>query len=741
MKAEPRHAQVVFDLPLERVFDYQVPAGLALAPGQRVLAPFGRRKLQGVVVSCRDPERREGLKELERALDPSPVVSPALLEFTRWMADYYFCGWGEALALALPPQHNARQQVFIQAQDPARLQTALAGLSARQARSRAALQELARAGALALGDLQAQGLSPLLLKKGLQEGWLARQSRGPVAPAPGALAAPSVPPKLTAAQVTAGQALGDALAAGRGGAFLLHGITGSGKTEVYLHALEQALGSGGSAIVLVPEISLTPQTLARFNGRFPGQVAVLHSGLSAAERAKNWRLLAQGQRRVALGPRSALFAPLERLRLIVVDEESEPSYKQENPPRYHARDAALVRGRLEKAVVLLGSATPSFESWANAKAGKLRLLSLPGRVGACGLPSTQLLDLGRRQDAGNPLLPELEAQLETRLKAGEQSLIFLNRRGFAPALVCVKCGMALQCPHCSIALTFHKHNPSGGADERGWLLCHLCGHGQRPPRACPQPKCGGLLRVQGTGTQRLEEELARRFPRARIRRVDRDTAQARGFHQSLGEAMNAGQVDILVGTQMIAKGLDFPNLTLVGVINADASLNFPDFRAAERTFQLLVQVGGRAGRADKPGQVLVQTLRMDHPCLLAAAKQDFPAFFEEEHQERKALGYPPYGRLASLLLRSQDKAKAQAAAASLGEVLQAQALALKEPGLEVWGPAPAPLVEVKGWWRYRLLLKCPDHRGLHRLIKQGLAAWQAPHGVSLAVDVDPMSFL
>jgi primosomal protein N' (replication factor Y) len=737
------HAQVAFDLPLDRAFDYLVPEGMALAPGQRVLAPFGRRHLQGVAVSLNEPERRQGIKALERVLDPAPVASPAMLEFTRWLADYYLCGWGEALALALPPQHSARQQAFIAAPGREALLAAAAGLAARQARSRAALLELAESGLAALSDLQAQGLSPLLLKRGLAEGWLKRQSR-PVAAAAGqggALALASVPPQLTPAQAAAVLAVGGALKAGQGGGFLLHGVTGSGKTEVYLHALAQALGQGGSAIALVPEISLTPQTLARFNGRFPGLVAVLHSGLSAAERAENWRLLASGQRRVALGPRSALFAPLKGLRLIVVDEESEPSYKQENPPRYHARDAALVRGRLERAVVLLGSATPSFESWANARAGKLSLLSLPGRVGASGMPSTRLLDLGQRKDASAPLLPALEAELEARLKSGEQSLLFLNRRGFAPALVCVKCGSALQCPHCSIALTFHKHSPAGGADARGWLLCHLCGHGRRPPQACPEPKCGGLLRVQGTGTQRLEEELARRFPRARIRRVDRDTAQARGFHQSLGEAMHAGDVDVLVGTQMIAKGLDFPNLTLVGVVNADASLNFPDFRAAERTFQLLVQVAGRAGRADKPGLVLVQTLRPEHPCLLAAAKQDFAAFFEEEHLERKALGYPPYGRLAALLLRSRDKAKAQAAADSLGQALQALAQSLQEPGLEVMGPAPSPLVEVKGWWRYRLLIKCPSHQGLHRLLKQGLAAWQAPHGASLAVDVDPMSFL
>jgi primosomal protein N' (replication factor Y) len=736
------HAQVVFDLPLDRAFDYLVPEGMALAPGQRVQAPFGRRHLQGVAVSLNEPERREGIKALERVLDPAPVASPAMLELTRWLADYYLCGWGEALALALPPQHHARQQALILAPDRARLLSAVEGLSARQARSRAALLALAESGSAALSELQAQGLSPLLLKKGLEQGWLKRQSRDAAAPAASpALAPASQPLKLTPAQAAAAQAVGAALKAGRGGGFLLHGVTGSGKTEVYLHALAQALSQGGSAIVLVPEISLTPQTLARFNGRFPGLVAVLHSGLSAAERAESWRLLASGQRRVALGPRSALFAPLRQLKLIVVDEESEPSYKQESPPRYHARDAALVRGQMERAVVLLGSATPSFESWANAKAGKLSLLSLPGRVGASGMPLTRLLDLGQRKDPANPLLPELEAQLEARLKAGEQSLVFLNRRGFAPALVCVKCGSALQCPHCSIALTFHKHNPAGGADPRGWLLCHLCGHGRRPPQACPEPKCGGLLRVQGTGTQRLEEELARRFPRARIRRVDRDTAQGRGFHQSLGEAMHAGDVDMLVGTQMIAKGLDFPNLTLVGVVNADASLNFPDFRAAERTFQLLVQVAGRAGRADKPGEVLVQTLRPEHPCLLAAAKQDFAAFFDEEHQERKALGYPPYGRLAALLLRSRDKAKAQAAADSLGQALQALALKLKEPGLEVMGPAPSPLVEVKGWWRYRLLIKCPSHRGLHRLLKEGLSGWQAPHGAALAVDVDPMSFL
>jgi primosomal protein N' (replication factor Y) len=593
-----------------------------------------------------------------------------------------------------------------------------------------------------LGQARAEGLSDAVLKQAVDAGAVKRvtQSLRPQPAAP----APDQAPPLKPAQAQAVAAIQAALSARSAEAFLLYGITGSGKTEVYLAALEWALAQGGGAIVLVPEIALTPQTWARFEARFPGQVAVLHSGLSGGERAAAWADLRAGRRRVALGARSALFAPVQDLALVVVDEESEPSYKQESAPRYHARDAALVRAKGEGAVCVLGSATPSLEAFHNAEAGKLTLLRLPGRVGGHGLPSVSFVDLNAwdrhaKADAGvaesDVISPALAEALQSCLARGEQSLLFLNRRGFAPVWSCAGCGEAVECGHCSVPMTYHRE-PGGG----GWLRCHLCGKSQRPPQVCPNPKCGKpLLRAMGTGTQRLEQELARLLPDARLQRVDRDTASGVGFHADLGRRMRAGEIDVLLGTQMLAKGLDFAGLTLVGVVNADASLSFPDFRAAERTFQLLVQVAGRAGRADKPGQVLIQTRQPSHDCLQAASRQDFEAFYQGALAERKAFGYPPFGRLAALLFKGKDKAAVQSSAEAVGERLLAQARQEKL-AVEVLGPAPAPLVLVKESWRYRLLLKSPSSKALHQLLGPLAQGWK-DKGVQLAVDVDPLSFL
>jgi primosomal protein N' (replication factor Y) len=738
----PRFCQVSLPLPLRGAFDYKVPEGVSVQAGQRVQVPFGRQRLQGVVTALLDQSQAKGLKAIERVLDGAPSVSPALLKFTRWVADYYLCAWGEALALCLPPAGGLRQEAWLQVADPAALSELAEGLPARSLRSQGVLRQVLAAGSLSLGQARAEGLSEAVLKQALAQG-LRRvtQSLRPQPAAP----APDRAPALKPAQAQAVGAIQAALRAGQGEGFLLYGVTGSGKTEVYLAALEQALGQGGGAIVLVPEIALTPQTWSRFEARFPGQVAVLHSGLSAGERAAAWEDLRSGRRRVALGPRSALFAPVQKLALLVVDEESEPSYKQEGSPRYHARDAALVRAKLEGAVCVLGSATPSLEAFHNARSGKLTLLRLPGRVGGHGLPTVRFVDLnawdrgaakaGDGVAESDVISPDLAQELRACLGRGEQSLLFLNRRGFAPVWACAACGDAVDCGHCSVPMTFHRE--AGGP---GWLRCHLCGKSQRPPVKCPNPKCGKpLLRALGTGTQRLEQEVERLLPGARLQRVDRDSASGVGFHADLGQRMRAGGIDVLLGTQMLAKGLDFAGLTLVGVVNADASLSFPDFRAAERTFQLLVQVAGRAGRADKPGLVLIQTRQPSHACLQAAAAQDFEAFFDDSLAERKAFGYPPFGRLAALLFKGKSKEAVQAAAEAAGAQLELQARQGKLP-VEVLGPAPAPLVMVKEFWRYRLLLKSPSSKALHQLLEPLAWAWKDKR-VQLAVDVDPLSFL
>jgi primosomal protein N' (replication factor Y) len=666
-------AQVAVPVPLKEPFDYSIPEGMNVRPGQRVRVPLGRRQETGVVVGLLKESQVKGMKAILEVLDPEPILSPTLLKFTRWIADYYLCGWGEALALALPP------------------------IMKRKAK------------------LAPEKVQPAAIK----------------------------PFALTEAQAAAAEAISRALKAGEPEAFLLRGITGSGKTEVYLDALDTVVSQGGGAIVLVPEIALTPQTWNRFEARFPGQVVVLHSGLSAGERARGFARLLKGEAKVALGPRSALFAPVQDLCLVVVDEESEPSYKQENAPRYHARDAAMVRAKMEGAVVVLGSATPSFEAYHNAHSGKLTLLELPDRVGVSRLPQVRFIDLLDWDKQGSApddaLAPELVQALESNLAKGEQSLLFLNRRGFAPVWACAACGEAVQCDQCSISMTLHRHQHSHDPYQ-GTLRCHLCGNSQKPPKTCPNPKCGKpLLRALGAGTQRLEEEVKRLFPKARVRRVDRDTATGVGFHAELGDAMRAGEVDILLGTQMLVKGLDFPNLTLVGVVNADTSLSFPDFRAGERTFQLLVQVAGRAGRGPKKGQVLIQTRQAEHPCLQFAAKQDFGAYFKDSIDERRSLAYPPFGRLAALVFRSKDKAraleKADEAAKILGARIQKEALAI-----QILGPAPSPLILVKGWWRYRLLLKSRSSQPLHRLLDPWSYQWK-DSGCFLAVDMDPVSFL
>jgi primosomal protein N' (replication factor Y) len=728
------YCQVSLPLPLPGAFDYKVPEGWRVRPGQRVRVPFGRQRLVGVVTALLDHSDAKGMKSLEALVDEGPILSPALLKFTRWIADYYLCGWGEALALALPTEGSRRQEAWLEPADAAAVEALAAELGPRQARSQAVLLRLAQ-GPLRLSEAREDGLSDAVLKQALAQGL--RRSARQAAPAVDAPAAAPVP-TLTAPQAAAGEAIGAALDAGSDQAFLLYGITGSGKTEVYLRALQRTLDLGGGAIVLVPEIALTPQTWQRFESRFPGQVAVLHSGLAAGERAAAWEDLRQGRKRVALGPRSALFAPVQDLRLLVVDEESEPSYKQENAPRYHARDAALVRAKLEKAVCVLGSATPSFEAFHNAENGKLILLRLPLRAGGQSLPQVGFVDLNaweKTAEAPDDVIsPALAEALGAALARGEQSLLFLNRRGFAPVWACAACGQAHECSRCSVPMTFHKGVGSG------WLRCHLCGAAERPPRDCRNPKCGKpLMRALGTGTQRLEEELKRHLPQARLLRVDRDTATAAGFHQRLGDQMHGGQVDVLLGTQMLAKGLDFPNLTFVGVVNADAALSFPDFRAGERSFQLLVQVAGRAGRADKPGTVLIQTRQPSHDCLQAAARQDFEGYYRASLAERRAFGYPPFGRLAALLFKGEDKDQVQAAAESAATQLLAAAKDRKL-ACEVLGPAPAPIVLVKSSWRYRLLLKSPSSQALHQLLNPWCFGWK-DRRVQLGVDIDPLSFL
>ena len=546
---------------------------------------------------------------------------------------------------------------------------------------------------------------------------------------------PAPLPVLNDAQRHALEQIEAKLAAPDGTPVLLHGVTGSGKTEVYMRAIATVLRQGQSALVLVPEIALTEQLVQRFAARFASRLAVLHSGLSGGERFDEWRRLARGEARIAIGTRSAVFAPMQRLGLIVVDEEHDTSYKQEETPRYNARDVAIVRAQQSRAVVVMGSATPAVESFHNAQRGKYLLLSLPHRVDDRPLPAITLVDQ-RGHTAPNervvsgPLREAIAACLERR----EQCLILINRRGFAAYLQCRDCGMVPYCEHCSVALTYHR-----GAHR---LRCHYCGFNQAVPTLCTGCESASL-RPHGLGTQQVEAVLSALFPEARLARMDRDTTRAKAAHQRILHALGKGDIDILVGTQMIAKGHDYPNITLVGVVSADASLSMPDFRAPERLFQLLTQVAGRAGRGERPGRVLMQTYRPEHYSMAFAYGHDFGGFFQHETAQRRGVTYPPFSRLARLIVESPKAEQAEATSQRIGEMLRGQIPPRSD--VTVLGPAEAPIARLHDRYRWHLLVKSVSSRALHQCVSAGLTTARrhkaVPRLTRVSVDIDPVSFL
>ena len=579
-----------------------------------------------------------------------------------------------------------------------------------------------------------------------------------------------------------------------GSTFLLHGVTGSGKTEVYLQALAHALEQGKGAIVLVPEISLTPQTVERFKARFSSGklqtlVAVLHSHLSAGERHDEWHKIRQGRARIVIGARSAIFAPVEPLGLIIVDEEHEHTYKQEEAPRYHARDVAIMRGQMENAVVVLGSATPSLESYYNCKRGKFALLELPERVDDQKMPRVRVVDMRQAaaKEKGIPIFsPQLKEAIHQRLERKEQTILFLNRRGYSTSLQCPKCGFIANCPNCSLALTYHRGSqrvsgvapeeqtalairgsvlPAGSAAAR--LLCHICGHVAPVPSVCPNEKCKNpAIRFAGTGTQKVEDVLAKLFPNARVKRMDADAMKRKDDYRRILGDFRAGKIDILVGTQMIAKGLHFPNVTLVGIIYADLALHQPDFRAGERTFQLLTQVAGRAGRGDVEGEVFVQAFAPFHPAIQYARRHDFTGFYEQEIEFREQLKYPPVSRVALLTLKGRNEEKVKFSADHLkreleknlvtggASVLASRAEKFKDGSsgasphqnvkaefkdLIISGPAPAPLPRAETFYRYQIMLRTRAMSKLSQTLARIIGTLALPGDVTLTVDIDPVN--
>ncbi len=808
-QALPQFCEVSLPVPLDQPFTYSLPQTLRhrVAPGCRVVVPFGKRTLLGVVLETWPQTRPQPggakLRPVERLVDEAPVFDFHLISLAKWISAYYCAPLGEVFRVMAPLAgevgrrksyaltengRDAARQLTLSAGsgDPTieilRLLDArplgLATLTKTVPTAPAILRNLVKKGLVTIDEdttlrdplrspsdrlegefrvrtdaklpkRQRELLAFLELHPGahrlsdLESRFtgaataaraLARANLADVRLIPpfrgSALAAPQH--SLNPHQQFALDAIAEAITGSLFQCFLLHGVTGSGKTEVYLRAIEKALAARKSALLLVPEIALTPAMASQFATRFGDSVAILHSAFNDTERAAQWRRIHEGEIRVAVGTRSAVFAPLHNLGLIIVDEEHDGSYKQEEIPRYHGRDVAVIRGQMLNACVVLGSATPSLETKYNAEKGKYVLLPLPERIEQRPMPDVELVDmrvefLETRQNT--VLSRPLVTAIEKRLESGEQVMLLMNRRGFSSFVTCRACGERVMCVNCSVTLTYHRR------DRR--LLCHYCNYAEKVPSQCP--KCDSeYIHFIGTGSERVEDELHRQFPKARIARMDRDTVSTKHTHQTILDSFRAGDYDILVGTQMIAKGHDIPNVTFVGVVNADIGLGMPDFRAAERTFQLLTQAAGRAGRGQIAGSVLIQTTNPDHYAIRFAASQDYRLFYEKEIQFRRLMRYPPFAAMANVVIRSQNQEEALTMS---GEV---ETLLTPAPeNVRILGPSEAPVPRLKREYRYQMLIKSTSRKVLNETLRRIRdhalkSKWGA---TALVIDVDPVSLL
>jgi primosomal protein N' (replication factor Y) len=803
-----RYCDVSLPVPLDRAFTYSLPSSLRtrVAPGCRVLVPFGTRKLTGIALRLHQepPELGVEVKEVLRLLDEEPVLDPAMIELGRWIASYYCAPLGEVLrsmtplggevrrtrvyALTQEGRDTARQLLLGDAsEEPA---VAILRLLERRPLSEAylkrkvpghekALRALARKGLIEVEDDAAKrdplrapaaklcaeylrrpgdekltkserelvsylelhpgshnlsALDDLIKNASTAARALARRSLISLvaeAAAPSGFGA-TAPHLLNARQQKAFDTIRAPLEANRFEAFLLHGVTGSGKTEVYLRLIDHALSLGRGALMLVPEIGLTPAVAGQFFHRFGDRVAILHSAFSETERAEQWRRIRSGAAGVVVGTRSGVFAPVSHLGLIIVDEEHDGSYKQEETPRYHGRDVAVVRARSSHAVVVMGSATPSLETRYNAESGKYNLIEMPERIESRPMPQVELIDM--RQEyleakSKSPLSRAMVGAVQARLDNHEQSMLLLNRRGFSSVVTCRSCGHAIGCRNCAVTLTYHRR------DRR--LLCHYCGYAERVPEVCPQCQSEHIFFL-GTGSEKLEDTLHNDFPGARIARMDRDTITSKRDYEKILRAFRDHEYDILVGTQMIAKGHDMPNVTFVGILNADIGLSLPDFRAAERSFQLLTQAAGRAGRGEVPGAVFIQTLNPEHYAVRFAAAQDYARFYAKEIEFRRAMRYPPFAALANILIRCPSEEAVLRYAAELS-----QALTPPPDGVRVLGPAEAPVPKLKQEFRQQILLKSASRKKLNDTLQRLRALAQESRwpATALVIDVDPYTLL
>ncbi|HUL37943.1 MAG TPA: primosomal protein N' [Thermodesulfobacteriota bacterium] len=780
----------------------------SLQVGMRVLVPFKGRKVTGFTLDILEhpPEGiEEKLREVEDLLDEAPLIDSPMLRFYRWISDYYLYPLGEVIKTGLPPGLHLKSELILSLTQNGMESLARGGLEPIQEK---VFKEIVRCGKISLkkilkyfptevskpqlfswkrrglldieagiegkevkpkfekivqyqGDKlsqpisrkQAEILKWIKEKEEVSYSELSKRFKSPSKPIQSLEAKelisfsrrevcrnlsvraelkPYPKPEPTSDQDAMLSEILKGIHSKRFSPFLIHGVTGSGKTEIYLRAIEEVLAQGQEAIVLVPEISLTPQLLSRFKDRFGENLALLHSGLGRGERYDQWRRIWKGEVKIALGARSAIFAPFKNVGIIIVDEEHDPSYKQEEKLKYHARDVAVVRAKQAEATLLLGSATPSLESFYNAEKGKFKLLNLPERIEGKPLPRVEVVDVKKE---GGLLSEKLKAALKKNIEDKKQSLLFLNRRGFANFILCPDCGHTFKCPNCSVTLTYHLQDRS--------LQCHYCDYRIKAPGDCP--KCEGhRLQGMGIGTERLEQEIVSSFPETRVGRMDRDTTSRRRSHLQILKRLESGSIDILIGTQMIVKGHDFPNVTFVGVVSADTSLHFPDFRSSERTFQLLTQVAGRAGRGEVFGEVVIQTFNPDHYSILRAKDHDYVGFYREEIQFRKALEYPPFSRFINFRLVGNSEKRTKAVAEEMGRIGQTLLKRGYGKGIEILGPSVAPFAKMRGKFRWQMLAKGKSPTVLHQFAKELGSRMEVPlegKGVHLDIDVDPVFIL
>jgi primosomal protein N' (replication factor Y) len=738
-------ASVVFSEAPYGPFDYRIPDDLRaqLHAGMRVRVPLGRRRqlIHGWCIETKlGSSAGHSLRDVAEILDAEPLCDPPLIRLVLWMSHYYLAPAGQVFDTLIPGSVRSaagtRQQTYFaptETLDNAAIdslpskQQAVARLLVAAGQPLTAAQLMVTAGCTKdpLNRLQRKGLIMATVRREMSTGVPLRWQLGD--------GEQEQLHSLTDDQSIALHRIIAAVDSARAATLLLHGVTGSGKTEVYIRAIEHVVKFGRSAIVLVPEISLTPQTRGRFERRFPS-VAVLHSQMTPAERHFQWQRIRSGDVQVVVGPRSAVFAPLPRLGLIILDEEHDSSFKQDTQPRYHARKVAYARAQSLQIPLILGSATPSLESWHATNTGHAELISLPTRVGDRQLPDVQLVDLRVRDDRSSGAISRpLQAAITDTLAEQGQVILLLNRRGFATTIQCPACGHVVACPDCDLPLTHHR--------DGGKAVCHYCDYTIATPPWCPACRFDGI-RYGGLGTQRLEVEVKARFPTARVARMDSDTMRRPGSHQKVLSAFRRGTIDLLLGTQMIAKGLDFPNVLLVGVINADSALHFPDFRAAERTFQLVTQVAGRTGRGDRGGRVIVQTFSPEHPAIQAASRHDYGQFASDEMVNRRKFNYPPLGNVARIIIRGAVEELTEATAQSLVDHLESARQALGHE-VRILGPAPPPISKLRGKYRFHVLLQATDAALLNATIRRATDTFKIPakDDVQYVIDIDPLDML